>query len=298
MLKIPKPPIFSFAECRWFLDRNYDDCLHEIAEDSIVKLVKIEGTIVLLEIKEEDDYLLVNCLAGNHPSSQSLVNFVTDWLDLERDLSPFYQLLEKDEALSYMAQDYFGLRLIGIPDLFEALCWSIIGQQINLSFAYKCKRALVEKYGFIKSYRDVNFYLFPEPSDLANLTIEDLKLLQFSRQKATYIIGIAKLFTDRHTFKEDILSLQEEDLIARELIKMKGVGAWTANYVMMKSLRCPNALPYGDVGLYNALHALKNFPKRPTKERLDTFFVPFDGWKAYLTHYLWRSLAVPNYAKK
>jgi DNA-3-methyladenine glycosylase II len=60
----------------------------------------------------------------------------------------------------------------------------------------------------------------------------------------------------------------------------------------MKSLKVPSALPYGDVGLYNALHAIKRLPKRPLRSELTTVFAPFQGWEAYLTLYLWRTLAV------
>src|SRR5699024_12561498 len=49
--------------------------------------------------------------------------FVSLWFDLERNLKPFYQLLNQDERLSYMVERYHGLRLMGIPDLFEAMCW-------------------------------------------------------------------------------------------------------------------------------------------------------------------------------
>ena len=44
-------------------------------------------------------------------------------------------------------EQYYGLRTLGIPDLFEALSWGIIGQQINLTYAYTLKRRLVEQFG-------------------------------------------------------------------------------------------------------------------------------------------------------
>lgn len=43
-----------------------------------------------------------------------------------------------------MTASYKGVRFIGIPDIFEAICWAIIGQHINLKFAYTLKRRLVE----------------------------------------------------------------------------------------------------------------------------------------------------------
>lgn len=298
MLKIPKPPIFSFQECLWFLNRNYDDCLYEITEDSAIKLIQIDEVITLFEVKEEDNYLVINILNGTSPNEEKLIAYVEEWFDTKSNLAPFYKLLKKEKDLAYMVEEYYGLRLIGIPDLFESLCWSIIGQQINLAFAYKTKRALVEKYSHKERYKGKDYYLFPAPETLAELTPSVLREIQFSRQKSEYIIGIAKLFAEHKISKKEILALKTEDKIAKELIKIRGVGVWTANYAMMKCLKCPNAVTYGDVGLYNALHAIKGFPKRPSRELLDDFFAPFDGYKAYLNLYLWRSLAVPNYVPK
>jgi len=295
LIKIPKPPLFSFRECLWFLNRNYDDCLYEVTDDAVRKLIPLEKEIVLFEVKETANYLIVEVLNNANPDEIQLADYVKEWFDLKSDLTDFYSLLQKENDLVYMVKEYHGLRLIGINELFESLCWSIIGQQINLTFAYKCKRALVEKYSYSENYQGKKHYLFPKAAVLAKLTVAELRTIQFSRQKAEYIIGIAQLFADNKISKTAILSLKEESAIAKELIKIRGVGEWTANYAMMKCLKCPNALTYGDVGLYNALHAIKGFPKRPSREQLADFFAPFEGWKAYLVLYLWRSLAIPKY---
>ena len=262
----------------------------------MIKLIRLDGVVVLFEVKEVGDFLTIEILNQSTPDEVALKAYVSEWFDTTPNLAPFYELLAKEKDLAYMVKEYHGLRLIGIPDLFESLCWSIIGQQINLTFAYKCKRALVEKYSYKETYQGKAYYLFPEPEVLANVTVEELRTIQFSRQKSEYIIGIAKLFAENKISKANVLALKEETAIEKELIKIRGVGAWTANYAMMKCLKCPNALTYGDVGLYTALHAIKRFPKRPTKEQLEEFFAPFEGWKAYLVLYLWRSLAVPKYS--
>lgn len=277
------------------MNRNYDDCLYEVTDDAVRKLIQLEKEIVLFEVKETANYLIVEVLNNANPDEIQLADYVKEWFDLKSDLTDFYSLLQKENDLVYMVKEYHGLRLIGINELFESLCWSIIGQQINLTFAYKCKRALVEKYSYSENYQGKKHYLFPKAAVLAKLTVAELRTIKFSRQKAEYIIGIAQLFADNKISKTAILSLKEESAIAKELIKIRGVGEWTANYAMMKCLKCPNALTYGDVGLYNALHAIKGFPKRPSREQLADFFAPFEGWKAYLVLYLWRSLAIPKY---
>lgn len=289
---LPSPSQFSFQECLWFLDRNYDDCLHEVRENSVLKLLSINEKTSLIEIKHLENYLHIEVLLGEF-EHEKICQFVTEWFDLDRDLMPFYHLLAKDDDLKYMVSDYQGLRLLGIPDLFEALCWSIIGQQINLSFAYKLKRRLTEIYGTKVSYQNQDFYLFPKPEILATLTVEELKNIQLSTRKAEYLIEIARNFSEGILSKSMLEELSTQEAI-QKLINIRGIGEWTANYALMKSLKRLECVTYGDVGLYNALHSLKKFPKKPLRKELEIFFSGFKNWEAYTVFYLWRSLAVKN----
>lgn len=291
---LPVPSQFSFQECLWFLNRNYDDCLHEVRENSVLKLLSINEILTLIEIKQFDKYLQIEVLLGEY-DEEKIRQFVTEWFDLERDLSPFYNLLAQDQDLKYMTSSYYGLRLLGIPDLFEALCWSIIGQQINLHFAYKLKRRLTETYGETICHQQVDFYIFPKVEMIASLTVEELKNLQFSTRKAAYLIEIARHFSEGLLSKKMLESLSTDEAI-KKLVSIRGIGEWTANYALMKSLKRLECITYGDVGLYKALNSLKNFPKKPLRKDLESFFNTFKNWEAYTVFYLWRSLAVKNNA--
>ncbi len=290
--KLPIPQNFSFQECLWFLDRNYDDCLHEVRPNAVRKAIFIHNEPTLIEITESSNQLIINVLVGNN-SEKEIIDFVKDWFDYNRDLSPFYELLENDDELKYMTSEYAGLRLLAIPDLFEALCWSIIGQQINLTFAYKLKRRFTEIYGTKLNYENADYFLFAKPEIVANIKVEDLLPLQFSNRKAEYLIEIAKQFVSGNISKE-ILSAHSTAEAIRLLVSVRGIGEWTANYALMKSLKRLECVTYGDVGLYNALHNLKGFDKRPSRETLNLFFKNFKDWEAYTVFYLWRSLAVKS----
>ena len=76
-----------------------------------------------------------------------IATYIIEWFDLDNDLTPFYEMANTDPLLKIPAQKFYGLRVIGIPDLFEALCWGVLGQQINLAFAYSLKRQFVESFG-------------------------------------------------------------------------------------------------------------------------------------------------------
>ncbi len=290
MISIPTPSNFSFAECLWFLDRNYDDCLHSVEDKFVRKVIADDENIALIEIGEFDNRLTINILKGNI-SEKRAADFVKEWFDLERDVIPFYNKLNKDKDFAFMAIDFNGLRLLGIPDAFEALCWCIIGQQINLTFAYTLKRRITQAFGTKIEFENKSYWFFPEPQVLARLKPEDLRVFQFSQKKAEYLIEVANQFANGHISKEILSKLSTEEAI-KKLTAIRGIGEWTANYLLMKSLRRMECITHGDVGLFNALAAIKGYPKRPEKQQILNLFADFKGWEAYLVFYLWRSLAV------
>lgn len=296
LLRIPLPQQFSFAECTWFLNRNYDDCMHTISDTEIKKAIVVNNATFLLRITEQNNHLEIEILQGDTSarSKNAITAYITEWFDLGRDIEPFYKLLRKNKSLAYMCDDFNGLRLLSIPDLFEALCWSVIGQQINLTFAYKLKRRLVARYGTKLFFEEQDYHIFPAHEILAAANKEDLMAMQFSEKKTEYIIGIAKAFSAGVLNKEVIAALPDISAKQKALTDMKGIGTWTANYVLMKTMRVQESIPHGDIGLLQALQQHKIIKERTETDKIDRFFKKYKGWESYLVFYFWRSLAVRN----
>jgi len=259
----------------------------------LLKALRVGGKDLLVEIGEGVGGLDVTMLHGraDERTRELLAAYVREWLDMDRDLTPFYTLLQQDKQLAYMCEEYKGLRLVGIVDVFEALAWSIIGQQINLPFAFMLKRRLVEKYGTSIIYNGEVFYLFPSCEVLAAASVEDLRLMQFSRSKAAYLIRLAETFAKGELTREKLMALPDRESRLQALMKMKGIGVWTANYCLMKSLRDPSGIPHGDTGLMTALTKHKIIKERTELSKIDRFFSRYKGWESYLVFYFWRSLS-------
>jgi DNA-3-methyladenine glycosylase II len=286
--------LFSTKECLWFLNRGFDDCIYRVYPDKVRRAFKLESETMLVDIYLKPEKLLVEWLNGE-PSGQGqsfVLNFITDWFDLETDLGAFYNAIAKDQQLAYMPDAFRGLRFIGMPDLFEALCWGIIGQQINLKFAYTMKRKLVEKYGEYIDHEDERYYVFPTPAQLARADISELKQLQLSTKKAEYLITIATAFANGTLSKQVLLELPDFESRVKFLTGIRGIGVWTASYALMKSLKERSSIPYGDAGLVNALIRHGIITNKTDKQAISDFFKKFPGWESYIVFYLWRSLAV------
>ena len=120
--------------------------------------------------------------------------------------------------------------------------------------------------------------------------MDDLRKLQFTVRKAEYIIGVAKAMRSGELSKEILLKKQDYQQIQKSLMSIRGIGAWTADYVMMKCLHYPSAFPIADVGLHHALMLQLGIERKPTIEEIREMSRNWEGWQAYATFYLWRSL--------
>jgi DNA-3-methyladenine glycosylase II len=294
IITIKEPPLFSFKECIWFLDRNYDDCAHIVKQDTVWKALQLGEEQYLLKIYEKDNNINIEVLVGavNTKSKKLIEGFITEWFDLNYDLAPFYNTLKKDKQLAYMYKDFYGLRLMGITDLFESLCWCIIGQQINLTFAYKLKRRLVERYGTKLDFEGSSFYIFPDFKILAQASTDELKEMQFSSAKASYLISTAQAFAEGKLSKNILKALPDVESRHNLLTSFRGIGTWTANYVLMKTIRDPNSIPHGDAGLLKSLLNHNIIEDKKDTKSIKLFFERYKNMESYIVIYLWRSLAV------
>lgn len=296
MINIPvsHPQLFSFAECQVFLGRSDRECLHYVQDGGVQKMVVQDGAPLLLEIRESKGgrALQVNVTNGwNITVDEARIKrFLTHWLHLDADLQPFYDFAGNDRLLAPLVQRYRGLRLIGIPDLFESITWTITGQQISLPFAYTLRQRFIQAFGYHALINGKDHYVYPHPSVVANLQPEMLTGMQFSRSKAQYIIQIAAAMADGRLSDEQ---LQQMDYTTARayLLQWKGIGNWSANYVLMKYRRFPEALPLEDAGLHNALRRQLQLGAKPSLNEVKEYTEHWGPHAAYATFYLWRSLS-------
>lgn len=291
-MKISLPENFSYELALSFLKRSPREVLHRIEGNEVTKALSIDGQSIIFQISNENQHLKLDFLNGAERSKnvqQQLADYVNEWFDLGTDLKPFYSMARKDELLKDLVKKYKGYRIIGQPDLFESLVWAVLGQQINLQFAYTLKQRFVEQFGERVKHKDQDYFIFPQPKIVSLLTDRDLLPLQFSRQKSKYVALIGEAFASGSVSKEKLNQLSFDDA-KTELMKIKGIGNWTANYALMKTFRYPNAFPLEDAGLHNAIKNLKGMKKKPTLEQVKRIFKNYKGWEAYATLYLWKSL--------
>ncbi|MDF2876601.1 MAG: DNA-3-methyladenine glycosylase [Sporomusa sp.] len=292
-LEIDTLPEFCFDEQVAFLRLSPLDCLYIVEEDTVYKAIRVNGCQVILKITAPAAGKLAVMFSGHKDDDilqDAAKQYVVEWFNLDTDIRPFYEMARADVMLAPLIEHYRGLHIVGIPDLFEAIAWAIIGQQINLTFAYNLKRRFVQAFGEQITSAGRQHWLFPLPEIVAGLTVDDFLPMQFSRQKAAYLIGAAQAIVGNQLSKEELLCEPTSLAMKNRLVSLKGVGEWTADYVLLKCLRQLNAFPIGDAGLQNAVKACLAGAQKPSPADLQRLALPWRGWEAYATFYLWRSL--------
>ncbi|WP_274364713.1 DNA-3-methyladenine glycosylase family protein [Paenibacillus thermotolerans] len=292
--EVAAPEPFRFAPCLEYLARSSNECLYEIRGNEIRKLVPVGGRNVLISVQNKEDRALnISVLHGGPltpAEKREAADYVRAWFDLDRELAPFYALARADGVLGALVERFHGLRIMGIPDLFEALCWAILGQQVNLAFAYTLKARVTEAYGDALEWDGTVYRRFPTPEQLLAASPDELGSLKLSRAKSAALLEVARLMAAGELSLEGLLALGDYDLMERRLLAIRGIGPWTAHYVRMRCLGDPSAFPIGDVGLHNAVKTTLGLAEKPAPERFRELFAGWKGWEAYATFYLWRTL--------
>lgn len=286
------PEDFRLAPNLGYLSRAAGECLHRLAGDAIVKALPLPGQPVATISggpRDRELNITLSGAAATDETAKAAADYIRDWFDLDTELAPFYRLAAADPLLEAAARLHRGLRLIGIPDLFEALAWGILGQQINLAFAYTLKRRLVEAYGVSVPHEGERLWTFPAPQTIAALEMRDLLPLGLSVRKCEYLIHAAQLIADGTLTKQKLAALDTREA-EKTLVAIRGIGPWTANYVMMRCLRKMDAFPIDDVGLHRALHHVTGAAERPSRREIAAMAAGWQGFEAYATFYLWRLL--------
>jgi len=186
-------------------------------------------------------------------------------------------LKKKDKILKEIINKYKSEKLHSKKNAFLTLAKSITGQQISVKAANSIWLRLEKKIKKI------------DPSNILKVKINEIKKCGFSKQKANYIFNLANFFKKNKNIENKWEKVEDEEVID-DLIKIKGIGRWTAEMFLIFYLLRPNIFPSADIGLlkaisinYNLKYPLKNSDIKKFKKK----WIP---WSTVATWYLWRSL--------
>jgi len=157
---------------------------------------------------------------------------------------------------------------------FSTLLHIILEQQVSLASARAAHNKLLELVSPLT------------PESFLQLDDTTLKTVGFSRQKTAYGRNLAQSIVDG-ILNLNALTAMDDASVRSELIKIKGIGRWTADIYLLMVLRRPDVWPTGDLALAVAAQRVKNLAVRPTDEQLVEMSVRWRPWRAVAARILW-----------
>jgi DNA-3-methyladenine glycosylase II len=220
-----------------------------------------------------------------------LVRDLERLLGLKIDLAGFYAFAAEDARLADLVSRFRGVKPPRFPTVFEALVNGIACQQISLTVGLTVLNRLVEHFGAAAGGTRV----FPRPEDLAGQDPEKLRALGFSRQKARALLEAAGAAADGHVDLEGLAVLDDETAKQR-LLSLRGVGRWTAEYVMVRGLGRTHVFPGDDVGARKRLAQWLGLPEPLDYGEVQKALQPWHPYAGLVYfHMLLRGLAEKGY---
>lgn len=187
----------------------------------------------------------------------------------------------------FLHRRYGGIRPVLFGDPFEGMAWTILGQQITVAFAAQMKRTLARRYGRPATEDPSSgLWVFPGTSVLAAVSVDDLRALQLSRQKARTLITVARAVEDGRLDLDGLYTLASDH--AREVLtRFQGIGPWTAEYVLLRVFGHPDALPASDVGIQRAWARLMGVDGRSAEAAVREAGSAWEGSRSDFAFALW-----------
>ncbi len=273
--------------------RDADGRTERVEGNRLTKAMLLSEWPARVTLEFEPKQVRVSVAAEDAPSEAMLAEArtkVVRMLGLDQDPAPFEEHVSRSEKLGRLIAARPGLRIPQTVSVYEALVWVIVGQQVNLRFAGLCRSRMIVLCG---RQAGAGFIVHPTPAEVAGLHYSDLLELQFSRRKAEYMIDTSRMIASGELDLEGLRALSDDEVVGR-LSEVRGLGPWSINYLLLRSLGREDRVPVGDAGLVLALQRFFKLDERPDANETLRLMEVFAPYRSLASFHLWKSLESPS----
>lgn len=213
----------------------------------------------------------------NAAMKKTITTVLNRLLGLQLDLAPFYRFARNHPPLHALARQFRGMKPPRFTGAFEGIINAIVCQQLTLTVGIRLLNQIAATYGATMQVDGTTVHAFPQPRELASTSPTRLRKMGLSWHKSRAMIELAQFVVAGRLDPETIANLPDQEALER-LQNVRGVGRWTAQYVLLRGLGRTHLFPGDDVGARNNLRAWLNLA-----EPLDYAGVQrtLEPWKGY-----------------
>ncbi|HWG09325.1 MAG TPA: hypothetical protein VN672_09985 [Solirubrobacteraceae bacterium] len=281
----------------WALRRRAHNEVDRSDASGYQRVLSIEGGPVAVSVSQNGglESPRLSVLLAGRPIDRHVVVLAHGALDkllgLTVDLAEFTAMTKQDALLGPLVERLRGLKPPRFPTVFEALINAVACQQLSLTVGIYLLNRLTAAQGSPASESPRGPRAFPTPEQLAPLRPDDLQRHGFSMRKARTIVETARAVVGGDLDLEGLEQLDDRAAIER-LKSLRGVGRWSAEYVLLRGLGRLHVFPGDDVGAHNKLRRFLDIDTQldhAAVKELVARWHPYEGMVYF--HLLLQSLA-------
>jgi AraC family transcriptional regulator of adaptative response / DNA-3-methyladenine glycosylase II len=281
-----RPPLAWDAMLRFLAARAIAgvECVSEGAYLRTVGVGEHRGWLKVAPVADRH-LLAVELSTALAPALPQILARLRNLFDLDARPDVIAGHLALDPLLRTSVKRQPGLRVPGAFDGFELGLRAIVGQQVSVRGASTLAGRIAERFGeAIETPLPCLNRLTPSAESIAAARSTTLAGLGLPAARVEGLRNLARVVARGALDLEP--GIDPTAIVAR-LVELPGIGPWTAEYIAMRALRWPDALPAGDLGLLKAA-------RLQSARALEQVAEKWRPWRAYGAMHLWESLAVAN----
>lgn len=262
----------SDSSCLWINDALYLVLLNKNNDPLLIKIEEF-GT-------PNQPVLLVTT-----PSDFDCIPKISHLFSFQDDLKSFYFTIRSDPVMNQIVNQYYGTHIFHARSFFESAVIAILEQQISVQAANKIRGRFINQFGRGPiQFEGIAFRAFPTPHDLLESSIDDIRSIGISMNKARAIHNLAQCLAEG-SFQIQSLSPHFKDFSLKRIMALKGIGLWSAQYILTMGLAWSDVIAHGDLGLRKAISHYYKEGQPVSVEESHNFFKRFIPWRHIVGYY-------------
>lgn len=215
--------------------------------NSLVRLFNFpSGKLALVKVnfagttQNSQATLVIQSRSSLSVADQTWIKDLIAWcFDFKTDVSEFYDVIcQQDSVLKAASEELYGAKLRTDPDVFESIIGVVVAQNVQFQRIYTMLSLLCQNFGQKEKFNNQTYFTFPPPEKLAKTPLEEIRACKVG-YRDKYIKGIAAYVINHKIDLNQLRQIKDTDKVRAELIKLPGVGPYTADLSLAIGFRRP-----------------------------------------------------------
>jgi len=289
--RLPIPTNYRLQDILSFHVRDTLAVSESVEANRLRKGIVWHGSTACLSLRFLPQWVEIELSIDDTPESfevDELSALAVRMLGLNQPIDVFEESVGQHPQLGALINKQSGLRVPVVPTAFEALSWAITGQQISVAAAISIRRKFIQLSGLQHSS---GLYCYPDARHVTGLSIDDLRDAGFSQSKAQTLLTVSQMMVSGELELHDTQKEPPIEQIRQQLMKIRGIGPWTANYALLRGYGWLDGSLHGDAAVRRGLHLLLNAVEPMDENQTRQWLESFAPWRALVAAHLWELIS-------